>query len=164
MRGLQSVNVLLAMLITVTVFSSRFSCYRLKYIRNCFIISILYIISLKVYCLLLRIWGYPSTFTPVVCLQHISNWQHHFWCSRRSTEHIYIGHYLYSFHAHGTLFCALSVRTNMEYKLYVLVTPCVCDAYPRCIPATNYFLQEARGNTIGLPWSCRFNTREGTLV
>ena len=24
---------------------------------------------------------------------------------------MYIGHYLYSFHAHGTLFCALSVRT-----------------------------------------------------
>ena len=23
---------------------------------------------------------------------------------------MYIGHYLYSFHAHGTLFCALSVR------------------------------------------------------
>ena len=42
-RELLSVNVLLAMLITVTVFSSqhekqRFSCYRLKYIRNCCII------------------------------------------------------------------------------------------------------------------------------
>ena len=110
-RGLLSVNVLLDMLITVTVFSSRFSCHRLKYIRNCFIISILYIILLKVYCLLLRIRGYPSTFTPVVWPQHISNWQHHFLCSRRSTEHMYIGHYLYSFHAHGTLFCALSVRT-----------------------------------------------------
>ena len=37
-------NVLLAMLITVTVFfqviEQRFICYRLKYIRNCFIISI----------------------------------------------------------------------------------------------------------------------------
>ena len=63
--------------------------------------------------MLLRIRGYPSTFTPVVWPQHISNWQHHFLCSRRSTEHMYIGHYLYSFHAHGTLFCALSVRTIM---------------------------------------------------
>ena len=68
------------------------------------------------YCLLLRIWGYPSTFTPVVWPQHISNWQHHFLCSRRSTEHMYIGHYLYSFHAHGTLFCALSVRT-ISFKM-----------------------------------------------
>ena len=65
------------------------------------------------YCLLLRIWGYPSTFTPVVGLQHISDWQHHFLCSRRFTEHIYIGHYLYSFHVHGTIFCSLSVRTTL---------------------------------------------------
>ena len=40
-RGARSVNVLLAMLITVTVFfqviEQRFLCYRLKYIRNCFI-------------------------------------------------------------------------------------------------------------------------------
>ena len=43
-----------------------FLCHRLKYIRNCFIISILCIILLKVHCLLLRIWGYSSTFTPVV--------------------------------------------------------------------------------------------------
>ena len=54
----------------------------------------------------------PLYFPPVACLQHISNWQHHFLCSRRSTEHIYIGHYLYSFHAHGTRFSSLSVRTK----------------------------------------------------
>ena len=82
--------------------------------------SILYIILLKVYCLLLRIRGYPSTFTPVVWPQHISNWQHHFLCSRRSTEHMYIGHYLYSFHAHGTLFCALSVRTIVKVRSVTL--------------------------------------------
>ena len=103
-RGLLSVNVLLAMLITVTVFchviEQPFLCYRLKYIRNCFIISFLYIISLNVYCLSEANLGVPLYFPPVACLRHISNWQHHFLCSRRSTEHIYIGHYLYSFHAH----------------------------------------------------------------
>ena len=56
--------------------------------------------------------GVPLYFPPVACLQHISNWQHHLLCSRRSIEHIYIGHYLYSFHAHGTRFSSLSVRTN----------------------------------------------------
>ena len=68
------------------------------------------------YYLLLRIWGYPSTFTPVVCLQHISNWQHHFLCSRRSTEHIYIGHYLYSFHAHVTLFRSLMPPFHTDHE------------------------------------------------
>ena len=118
-RGLLSVNVLLAMLITVTVFfkviEQRFLCYRLKYIRNCFIISIMYILSLKVHCLSEANLGVPLYFPPPVsCLQHISNWQHHFLCSRRSTEHSYIGHYLYSFHAHGTRFSSLSVRTNVK--------------------------------------------------
>ena len=129
-RGLLFVNVLFAMLITVTVFfqviEQRILCHRLEYIRKSFIISILYIISLEVYCLSEANWGgggggggVPIYFPPVVCLQHISNWQHHFLCSRRSTEHIYKCHYLYSFHAHGTRFSALSVRTStMEFPPY----------------------------------------------
>ena len=75
------------------------------------------------YCLLLRIWGYPSTFTPVIWLQHISNWQHRFLCFRRSTEHIYIGHYLYSFHVHGTSwYLFLSKRVKVQIiSLYHLI-------------------------------------------
>ena len=65
-RGLLSVNVLLAMLMTMTVFfqviEQRFLCYKLKYIRNCLIISILYIISLKVTVCRKRIWGYPFSY------------------------------------------------------------------------------------------------------
>ena len=92
------------MFITVTVFcqviEQRLLCYRLKYIRNYFIISILYIISLKVYCLSEANLGVPLYFPPVACLQHISNWQHHLLCSRRSTEHIYIGQTPCMFSAH----------------------------------------------------------------
>ena len=115
-------NVLLAMLITVTVFcqviEQRFLCHRVKYIRNCFSISILHIISLKVYCFSEANLGVPLYFSPVACLQHFSNWQRHLLCSRRSTEYIYIGHYLYSFHAHGTRFSSPSVRTNLLKTIY----------------------------------------------
>ena len=40
---------------------------------------------------------------------------------KRSTEHIYIGHYLYSFHAHGTQFSSLSVRTIIYLGSHTLV-------------------------------------------
>ena len=79
--------------------------------------SILYIISFKVYCLSEANLGVPLYFPHVACLQHISNWQHYLLYSRRSTEHIYIG-YLYSFHAQGTRFSSLSVRTNLLKTIY----------------------------------------------
>ena len=109
-RGLLSVNVLFAMLITVTVLfqvtEQRFLCYTKVYQELFYYFNPVYNI-IKVVLLVGSEFGGIHLLSP---------------CSLSATyfklEHIYRGHYLYSFHAHGTRFSSLSVRERYAVDLY----------------------------------------------